>query len=245
MPNLDLKRPPLTLSASEISLFLDFDGTLVRLAERPDGVVVDRPLISLLDRLSSRLSGRVALLSGRSIAQLDGMLGGIAIAMAGSHGGEIRHRGMAAVPISRPSALTIVEREFADAFRDKDGVIIEVKTLGVALHYRLDPLAAPAVHALAARLGAEHGLDIQTGKMMVELRTTGHDKGTALAAMMQERPFAEHTPIFLGDDVTDEDGFRACAALGGVGILVGPERKSAARYRLDDVDDVHRWLSAL
>lgn len=245
MPNLDLKRPPLTLSASEISLFLDFDGTLVQLAERPDGVVVDRALIALLDRLSLRLAGRVALLSGRSIAQLDGMLGGMTIAMAGSHGGEIRHRGMAAAPISRPSALTVVERDFADAFRDNDGIIIEVKTLGVALHYRLDPPAAPAVHALAARLGAEHRLEIQTGKMMVELRTTGHHKGSALTAMMQDPPFAGHTPIFLGDDVTDEDGFVACAVLGGAGILVGPERESAALYRLDDVDDVHRWLSAL
>ncbi|WP_404368820.1 trehalose-phosphatase [Sphingomonas sp. MMS24-J45] len=245
MPNRHLKRPPLTLSASEISLFLDFDGTLVRLAERPDGVLVDSPLLSLLDRLSSRLSGRVALLSGRSIAQLDEMLGGVPIAMAGSHGGEIRHRGMAAAPILRPPALTIVEREFADAFGNKEGVIIEVKTLGVALHYRLDPPAAPAVHALAARLGAEHGLDIQTGAMMVELRTTGHHKGTALTAMMQDPPFAGHQPVFLGDDVTDEDGFAACAALDGVGILVGPERESAARYRLDDVDDVRRWLSAL
>jgi trehalose 6-phosphate phosphatase len=245
MSTLDPKRPPLTLSASEISLFLDFDGTLVRLAERPDAVVVDRPLISLLARLSSRLSGRVALLSGRSIAQLDGMLGGIAIAMAGSHGGEIRHCGIATAPVSRPSALTFVEAEMADAFGDKVGVIIEVKTLGVAIHYRLDPPAAPAIHSLAARLGAEHGLDIQLGKMMVELRTRGHDKGTALSAMMQHPPFVGHTPIFLGDDVTDEDGFRACAALSGSGILVGPERQSAARYRLDDVADVHRWLSDL
>lgn len=165
--------------------------------------------------------------------------------MAGSHGGEIRHYGIAAAPVLRPSALAIVAAEFADAFRDTDGVIIEVKTLGVALHYRLAPRAAPAIHALAARLGAEHDLDIQMGKMMVELRTTGHDKGTALSAMMQDPPFAGHTPIFLGDDVTDEDGFSACAALGGAGILVGPERQSAARYRLDDVADVHRWLSAL
>ena len=244
MPSFDPKRPP-TFPASEISLFLDFDGTLVRLAERPDGVVVERSLLSLLGHLSSRLSGRVALLSGRSIAQLDALLGGMAIAMAGSHGGEIRHCGMAAAPVSRPSALAIVAAEFADAFRDTDGVIIEVKTLGVALHYRLDPKAAPAIHSLAARLGAEHGLDLQRGKMMVELRTTGHDKGTALTAMMQDPPFAGHTPVFLGDDVTDEDGFAACAALGGAGILVGPERQSAARYRLDDVADVHRWLSAL
>lgn len=245
MPRLPLKRPPAIIPAGETSLFLDFDGTLVRLVERPDAVVVDPMLIALLERLASRLSGRLALLSGRSIEQLDAMLGGIAIAMAGSHGGEIRHCGIAAVPVPRPQTLGIVETEIVDAFRDRKGVIVEVKTLGVAIHYRLDPRAAPAIHDIAARLGAKHGLDVQTGKMMVELRTTGHDKGTALKAMMQDPPFAGHKPIFLGDDVTDEDGFFACAGLGGAGILVGPDRQSAARYRLEDVADVHQWLATL
>ena len=245
MPRLPLRRPPAVIPADETSLFLDFDGTLVRLVERPDAVVVDPVLIALLQRLASRLSGRLALLSGRSIAQLDAMLGGMDIAMAGSHGGEIRRCGMAAVSVPRPQTLAIVETEIVDAFRDMKGVIVEVKTLGVAVHYRLDPPAAPAVHDIAARLGARHGLDVQTGKMIVELRTTGHDKGTALAAMMQDPPFAGHKPIFLGDDVTDEDGFVACAGLGGAGILVGPDRQSAARYRLDDVADVHQWLATL
>jgi len=245
MPRITLKRPPEFIPADEICLFLDFDGTLVRLAERPDDVVVDRALIALLDSLALRLSGRLALLSGRSIAQLDDMLRGMTIAMAGSHGGEIRHRDMVAVAVGRPQALGIVETELADTFRDRKGVIVEVKTLGVAIHYRLDPSAETEIHAVMASLSEAHGLDFQTGKMMVELRTTGHNKGTALAAMMQDPPFAGHMPIFLGDDVTDEDGFAACATLGGAGILVGPERPSAARYRLDDVADVHEWLSAL
>jgi trehalose 6-phosphate phosphatase len=245
MPRITLQRPPATISADEICLFLDFDGTLARLAERPDDVVVDSALIALLERLALRLSGRLALLSGRSIAQLDGMLRGMTIAMAGSHGGEIRHRGMDAMVVGRPDTLGIVETELANMFRNRKGVIVEVKTLGVAIHYRLDPSAETEIHAVMASLAGEHGLDIQTGKMMVELRTTGHDKGTALAAMMQDPPFAGHIPVFIGDDVTDEDGFAACAALGGAGILVGQERQSAARYRLDDVADVHQWLSAL
>jgi trehalose 6-phosphate phosphatase len=245
MPRITLKRPPAIISADDICLFLDFDGTLVQLAERPDGVVVDSALIALLERLSVRLSGRLALLSGRSIAQLDGMLRGMPIAMAGSHGGEIRHRDMVATVVGRPEALNIVETELADTFRGRPGVIVEVKTLGVAIHYRLDPSAETEIHTVMASLAEEHDLDVQTGKMMVELRTTGHDKGTALAAMMQYPPFAGHTPIFIGDDVTDEDGFAACAVLNGAGILVGQERQSAARYRLDDVVDVHRWLSTL
>jgi len=240
-PNL---RPP-HIPPDRICLFLDFDGTLVELAERPDGVVVDSALVELLGQLASRLCGRLAVVSGRSIAQLDKLLGGVQVAVAGSHGEEIRHSGMISAPGRRPDVLHIIEAGLANAFGNKDGVIIEVKSLGVAVHYRLNPAVGPAVQALAARLGADHALKVQTGKMMVELRTTGHDKGTAIAAMMQTAPFAGHSPVFLGDDVTDEDGFAACAALGGVGILVGEERPSAARYRLDGVSNVREWLSAL
>ncbi|MEP7005528.1 MAG: trehalose-phosphatase [Sphingomonas bacterium] len=239
----NFRQPQIALD--RMSLFLDFDGTLVELAERPDGVVVDRGLTDLLGQLASRLHGRLALVSGRSIAQLDTMLSGMKIAVAGSHGEEIRGFGMIAAPVRRPDVLDVVEAGFAHAFGDKDGVIIEVKTLGVAVHYRLNPAVGPAVQALAERLGVDHMLEVQTGKMMVELRSGEHDKGTAIAAMMRTAPFAGYVPVFLGDDVTDEDGFEACAALGGMGILVGEERPSAARYRLDGVSSVRKWLAAL
>lgn len=237
-------RPPHILRGT-ISLFLDFDGTLIELAERPDGVVVDRALTELLGQIAPRFGGRLAIVSGRSIAQLDTMLAGVKIAVAGSHGAEIRHMGMTTTLVRRPDALDIVEAGIARAFEDQDGIIVEVKTLGVAVHYRLNPSLGPAVQALAEQLGVDHALEVQTGKMMVELCTPGHDKGTAIAAMMQTAPFAGGTPVFLGDDVTDENGFAACAALGGMGILVGDERPSAARYRLNGVSDVREWLSLL
>ena len=119
--------------------------------------------------------------------------------------------------------------------------MIEDKSLGTALHYRQSPDHEDAARALAQGVAATLGLVVQHGKMMVELRVPG-DKGSAITALMAEPPFAGTTPIFLGDDLTDEDGFVAVAALGGTGILVGPPRDTAATARLDGVADVRRWL---
>lgn len=226
------------------ALFLDFDGTLVELVDRPDAVVVDAALTRLLTRLNSRLNGRVAIVSGRSIAQLEAFLGKSLdeIAVVGSHGGEIRAAGSAVVQPERPAALMEAERAFTDRFGATPGVIIEVKSLGIAIHYRLAPDVAAEAEALVADHAERYGLLLQKGKMMSELRMAGHDKGTALLALMQMPPFAGHLPIFAGDDLTDEPGFVACAHHGGGGILVGPARETAARWRVPDVATLRTWL---
>jgi len=226
------------------SLFLDFDGTLVELADRPDAVAVDPALAGLLDRLADRLSGRVALVSGRSIDQLDGFLGpaGSALGIVGSHGAETRLAGGAITRPARPASLDHAARLFADHFDKRAGVVIEAKSLGVGLHYRLDPSVESEAQALAEAFAAANDLHVQHGKMMVELRLPGHDKGSAIAALLEHQPFRGHPPVFLGDDITDEPGFAACAARGGAGILVGPARATEARYRLPGVAAVHEWL---
>ena len=238
---------PPALDSRDISLFLDFDGTLVGLAERPDGVVVDPGLAVLLHRLAGRLGGRLALISGRSIAQLDALIGPAAAALVvvGSHGAESRRPGVPAVPVPRPAALDAVEAAFRRAFAGNAAIVVEAKSLGVALHYRGDPAAEAAAEALAGQLAATHGLHVQKGKMVVELRVAGADKGSAIAALMAGPPFIGHRPVFLGDDVTDEAGFARCVALGGAGILVGPARPTAATARLADVAAVRAWLAAL
>ncbi|MEO8548042.1 MAG: trehalose-phosphatase [Sphingomicrobium sp.] len=245
-PSRPIAHPP-ALDAHELSLFLDFDGTLVDLAERPDAVVVGDNLTALLSRLARRLSGRLALVSGRSIAQLDVLIGPDArnLATVGSHGAEIRAVGGSVAGGERPAGLQQAEAAFREAFAGRKGIIIEVKSLGVALHYRQDPSSEAAAHALAERLAAANALEVQKGKMMVELRAGGHDKGSAIAALMRGPPFEGHMPVFLGDDVTDEPGFERCAAMGGAGILVGPERPTAAAYRLASVAAAHDWLAAL
>jgi trehalose 6-phosphate phosphatase len=235
--------PPL---AREATILLDFDGTLVALADRPDAVVVDDALTALLRALIARHQGRVALVSGRSIAQLDGFFGAAAgtFAVIGSHGAEIRHQGTLLSGMARPSALDIAAASFASAFADRPGVVIEEKSLGVAVHYRLDPAAEAPVVATVAAFAKAHALAVQPGKMMVELFLPGHDKGRAIATLMREAPFAGHLPVFAGDDLTDEPGFAVCAALGGAGILVGPERPTAAGFGLADPEAVRNWLTA-
>jgi trehalose 6-phosphate phosphatase len=231
----------------DLSLFLDFDGTLVELADRPDAVKVGASLTPLLDGLRDRLDGRLAIVSGRSVAQLESMLGGLAdrLALVGSHGSEVRVKGRSFVARERPEALHHAEHLFADAFAGEAGVILEVKTFGVAVHYRLAPSVGPRAIALAQSWGTENGLAVQEGKMMVELRAAGHDKGSGIATLMDGTPFNEHRPVFLGDDETDEPGFAWCEDAGGFGVLVGTPRPSVARYRLPDVAAVHSWLASL
>lgn len=247
---MGLPAPPalaLHTDRGQVSLFLDFDGTLVELAERPDEVKVSPELAELLERLGVKFHGRIAIVSGRSIAQLQGFFGplGERLAMVGSHGAEVRAPGSKVVASEVPTAFRDAEQSFAYAFRDKEGVLIEAKTLGVAIHYRLDPSAEAEAERLAQAFASKHGLELQKGKMMVEVRTAGHDKGSGIGALMAEPPFNSSTPIFLGDDLTDEAGFRRCAELGGFGILVGTPRPTDARFWLPDVPAVHDWLAAL
>ena len=236
-----LEAPPVLDSAC--SVLLDFDGTLVEIADRPDAVFIDPALPSLLRRLEGTFSGRLALVSGRSIAQLDTFLGATleGIAIIGSHGAEIRADAWSTSP-TRPSALIAAERTIRQTFADLAGVVIEVKSHGVAVHYRLAPEVEPAARDVVRGIAAGSGLGVQEGKMMIELRAAGHDKGTGIATLMALSPFAGSIPVFVGDDITDEAGFDAVAALGGMGVLVGPGRATAAQYRLPDVVSVHAWL---
>lgn len=237
-----LPRPP-ALDATGRSLLLDFDGTLVELADRPDGVAIDAPLLDLLTNLTGTFGGRVSLVSGRSISQLEHFLGGAlpALALVGSHGAELRASSRSLLP-ERLVALEEAEHIIRSAAADKAGVVIEVKSLGVAIHYRLAPAFEAKARSLAGRIASDLGLAVQEGKMMIELHAPGHDKGRGVASLMLHPPFAGTSPIFLGDDLTDEPGFAAVDRLGGTPILVGPPRQTAARFRLDDVAAVRAWL---
>lgn len=232
--------PPLK---SGTSLFLDLDGTLLELIDRPDQVVADENLRGTLGRLHERLEGRVAIVSGRSLAQLDSILGPVArlLALSGSHGGECRVHGTA-VSRPRPPQLDRAAEDLRAFARHHEGMLLEEKTLGVALHYRLAPQLAQEARRRALALAERLELFLQEGSMMVELRPRGHDKGTAISHMMEIAPLVQAIPVFAGDDLTDEAGFAAARDHGGYGILIGKERPSAARYRLRDPAAVRAWL---
>lgn len=238
-----LNEPPATLLKGA-SLFLDFDGTLVELAPSPGAVKVEKALRSLLTRLQSVLDGRLVLLSGRAVADLRGHLHPVTVAVGGSHGLEFSAVEGEVIAAERPAGLTEAVEEFRKLETQYPGVLVEEKPLSVALHYRGAPQAELVCHAAAERAAMESGMTLQFGKMLVELKPASGDKGTALRHFMTQPTFAGTTPIFIGDDLTDEHGFEAARELGGAGVLVGPERGTAATYRLEDVGAVRSWLQA-
>jgi trehalose 6-phosphate phosphatase len=226
------------------SLFLDLDGTLLDLVDRPDEVRADDRLRGLLNKLRTRLDGRLAVISGRSLDQIDAILGEAAaeLAVSGSHGCEHRWKGVLARP-NRPEALDEAARRMHAFVGERPGLLIEEKSYGVALHYRMNPEAEAGALALAEELAEELDLGLQRGKMVVELRVAGGDKGRAVHRLMTRPPMRGTRPLFVGDDVTDEYGFAAACELGGHGILIGPARPTAADYRLPCPTDLRSWLT--
>ena len=235
-------RPPPPRLTADAALFLDFDGTLVELAESPDAIRVPEELRALLGRLAATLDGRLAVISGRSIADLDRYLPGAGIAMSGSHGIELRAPDGTCAPLAPPPGLETARAEIDRFAARHPGLLVETKPASVALHYRKAPACAEDAAALVAEIAGRTGLSVQPGKMVLELRPRGADKGDALRKMMTEPPFAGARPWFVGDDLTDEDAFAAAAELGGAGVLAGPPRDTAARWRLDGVAAVVAWL---
>lgn len=234
--------PPTLETIHNAALFLDFDGTLVELAGHPDDIRPDRRLAGLLSRLSDQLAGRIALVSGRTVADIDRHIGRLPIAVAGSHGGELRAAEGDTIEVLAQSISKEAEAA-AQAFVDANpGLMLEQKRLGFALHYRAAQALEADVIEFSDGLARQYQLRPQRGKMVVEFMPEGFDKGRAVEHFMAQSVFKGSTPVFIGDDITDEHGFEAVAARGGFGILVGEERATKATARLPGVTDVYRWL---
>lgn len=224
-----------------LALFLDFDGTLVDLAPTPDSIDVPPGMMERLHALSQQLEGRLALVSGRAIVDLEKHLGPITVAVAGSHGSDCRAAdgsSIGEVPGGLPQDLLAEVAEFAAA----RGFDLEDKPHGAALHYRANPSLEGEGHAFAEELAARHGLDVKRGKCVIELVGRGANKGAALRSFMDQQPFRDGVPVFVGDDITDEDGMLAATQTGGFGILVGDREPTCAKYGLASPAAVHHWL---
>ena len=234
-------RPPRLQADS--ALFLDFDGTLVDYALHPDGVTVAAGLPDLLAQLRESLGGALAIVSGRTLAALDEFLGPPRFAGAGLHGLEWRlatgktHRSGSPVGASR--IVMALQGKFGGDRR----LVIEDKGASAALHWRRAPERSAECIAFMREIVDSPDFEILRGHAVVEARPRGVHKGAAVRELSRHAPFAGRRPVYVGDDRTDEDGFRAALVLGGHGVKVGPE-PSEARYRLASVDAVHRWLAA-
>lgn len=225
------------------SLFLDFDGTLVDFAPAPDDVTADDQLRELLHDLHERLEGRLAILSGRPVADLDRILQLEGLTIGGSHGLErLLPDGRHIMPAPPPTLDAMIGE--ASRYARDNGLVVETKPWGVALHFRATPEAKEQAERFMRDLSHRHGMEMQHGSMVTELRLAGPDKGHALRSLMKEQPFRSGRPVMVGDDLTDEHAFGAANALGGISVLAGPLRATQARYRLPSVAAVRQWLSA-
>jgi trehalose 6-phosphate phosphatase len=236
-------RPP--VPAADWALFLDVDGCLVDFADAPDDVRVPRRLGPTLDALARRMGGALALVSGRPLAGLDQLFAPLQLPAAGLHGLERRNGHTFVAAPDAPPALAGIRSEASSIAGDYPGAIVEDKGPALGLHWRAAPAARDALRSLAeAALPRLPGYRLQHGNSVVELRPSAGDKGGAIAAMLEEPPFRVRTPVFAGDDITDESGFAVVNAHGGLSVLVGAREPSAAHYALGTPGAVRRWLAA-
>ena len=241
---LGRRRPPPLLHTD--ALFLDIDGTLLQLAETPDSVDIDPFLGMALTETAVILGGALALITGRSIRDVDVLFPGLALPCAGQHGCE-RRSGDGALNLHASDQKTLDRlRDLFTHFAARHpGVLVEHKGATLALHYRAVPGLAGHVHRTVQHAMEDvEGWTVEGGKRLVEIRPGGRDKGRAIQDFIAERPFAGRRPVFVGDDRGDEHGFRIVEKAHGIAIKVGPGPTSA-RYRLPDVDAVRAWIAAL
>jgi trehalose 6-phosphate phosphatase len=210
--------PPFNRTA----LLLDLDGTLLDIAPTPDSVVVEDGLVDTLTTLRGRLDDALAIITGRPIETIDALLDRAPWAVAGEHGGAIRRRpdGTTERPDMPPPPHAWIET--AERLRDAHpGAILEVKARGFALHFRQAPSAGTVFEAaMRAMVADTPDFQLLAGHMLWEIRPRGADKGVAVAALLEHAPFAGRLPLFIGDDVTDEDGMKVARAVGGAGLRV-------------------------
>jgi trehalose 6-phosphate phosphatase len=236
----DLRNP------DQLALFLDFDGTLVAIASRPDDVQLDPETRDALANLNELLAGALAIVTGRDIAAVDRFLAPLQLSMAGVHGlmrRDAQGHTYASVFDSRLPAA--IEQAVVPLVEKHPGLLVERKYGALALHYRAHPeLEQLSVKAMENIVGVLRETEIKHGKMVVEVKAAGGNKGTAIADFLKEKPFAGRQAVFAGDDATDEDAFVLVNARGGISIKIGPGATQAT-YRAAGTDEFLAWLRQL
>lgn len=239
--------PPLIAGATDWALFLDIDGTLLDLADTPQGVLVPPELPGLLQTLTQRLNGALALVSGRPLSDIDRFFPQCGDA-AGTHGTQWRRGGVEqpSEPVDE-TGLAAAAKFIAVHCSRLPGLLLERKPHALALHYRQALARQQEAWTLARQVVQTLGptFRLQPGKGVIEILPTLAGKGNAIRRFMRLSPYAGRCPVFVGDDLTDEDGFAAVNALGGWSIRVGNGAETQARFRLSSPTAVRDWLAGL
>jgi trehalose 6-phosphate phosphatase len=231
--------------APPFCLFLDVDGTLLDIAPTPDSVRVDAALVDLLRDLDRAFDGALALISGRPIVDVDDLFEPLFLSVAGVHGCERRDAfGHWYRPAFVGAELEPIRRDLQEYLPQLHGTLLEDKGCALAVHFRQAPHLEEKLRLrLCALLSRTREYELLDGDHVIEIKPVAHNKATAIEAFMQEAPFAGRSPVFIGDDVTDLDGFAAVRRFSGQAISVG-DRVIADRH-LESPTAVREWLETL
>lgn len=243
-PHASTATPPLPAAGAVWSLFLDVDGTLLSFTDDPDMVQVPDALRTTLTQLHGALEGALALVSGRRLYDLDRLFGPPLVAAAGLHGLQRRLADGSEDNVSpTPATVAALHQQVAMLASRLPLMRVEDKGTCIALHYREAPSQAEAVIAGAQQIVEQLPVyETQPGNHIVEIKPAGMDKGQAVHAFLAEAPFRDRTPVYLGDDLTDEHAFAAVNECDGISICVGRREPTQARFSLRDPAAVQKWL---
>jgi trehalose 6-phosphate phosphatase len=239
---------PASVDPTAVAVLLDVDGTIVDLAPTPREVFVSPALREALGRLQAHTGGALALVSGRPLKELDLLFAPLQLAAVGGHGAEIRPT--TSGPVHRKGAPPLgkdLKRRLATIAAEGPGIILEDKDYSLAIHYRLAPEKEEFIRAAvlaACEDLAPFSVEVLPGKFVLEVKSAGFDKGTAVRWLMRRKPFAGRRPIFIGDDTTDEAAFAVLPEFDGVGISVG-RRIEGVALCFDSPHDVRMWLEQI
>ncbi|HYZ42125.1 MAG TPA: trehalose-phosphatase [Stellaceae bacterium] len=233
---------------NETALLLDIDGTLLDLMPTPREVWVPPGLSKTLNRLLARTSGALALVSGRSINDIDLIFAPEEFPAIGGHGAEMRVRvdGEANATHAPPMDKEL-KRRLAAIAKLSPGILLEDKGYSLALHYRLAPHAEKAIYAAVALIRADlpnAPIEVMPGKCVCEIKHSGFTKASGVRELMTHEPFKGRRPLFIGDDVTDESVFAIMPDLNGLAFSVGRRAKGVTGH-FDDPSDVREFLARL
>ncbi|UDG79547.1 trehalose-phosphatase [Candidatus Steffania adelgidicola] len=236
--------PPILLTNT--ACFFDVDGTLAKIKMRPEWVMIPKDIKQALCTLSVITNGALALISGRPIVELDNLSAPLCGPVAGIHGAERRDaQGKLHYVILPMNIKTVLRQELKKSVSVFSGCHMEDKGEAFALHYRQGKNYHKQMLAIAEEQVKRYPeLALQLGKYVVELKPASVNKGVAISNFMQETPFIGRIPLFIGDDLTDEAGFKEINRLQGITIKVGPGN-TVARYHLNDVEHVHKWILSI
>jgi trehalose 6-phosphate phosphatase len=245
---MNIATPSLIPNLHKCAILLDVDGTILDIAPTPREVFVPHSLRQTITQLSESTEGALALVSGRSITDLDLLFAPLQLAAVGGHGAEFRAAGNCEIDISRRAPLAPpLKRELAAVAGIGPGILVEDKGHSIALHFRLAPQLESAVRREVSRIRDQHPhapIEILPGKSVIEIKQTGFNKGTGVRELMTHRPFAHRHPIFIGDDVTDESVFEIISEFDGLAFSVGRKIHGVDGY-FEAPEEVRGWLASI